>query len=972
MFYKYVSSVVWICVVLWLAACTNDGNDVDPNIVMGAPSQTTFTVSASTSDTTAPVIDQITIPYNGPENFVHVSASDETALLGAVGYVTANGIILDVTLLEPNMLAAGVYPIQITVSSCPGGDCSIGHHEGSPKHIDITYTVTPGSIPSPGAVITTDPNAINLSTIEGLAAADTTININTHNQMLNWSVTIKYLQGQGWISLDKNAGSNNGPLTLSFQKLPAGSYTANIEINHVVNGNIQMTPVPVNLSVTKALVSNANPVFNVNQSTTSGMLTSSFIITNRLLGNTAVNGVNWSASSDVAWLSAPTAGGTIDTLSDFSVQVLAAEMEKLSNGNYNGTITISTTDPTITSISIPVTLNRNVNPLFTLAPTTLTYDINEASSVANLSHTVLVRSNLSDIFSALQWSVNAKPTWLSSNVTSGDTVTNNALILTLDTAALLAMNNGSLSGDVIIASVGGGVPNITLPVTLNLSVNKALSVQNQTPTINVDIQSVAADLNGSTIVSSNLGEVFAETLSWSAASSAAWLVMDTVSGDTATGNTAGWHIDQTELAGLANGSYTATIDFTSSTGVAPAQAQVTLNVNFPKLDLVTPFSSSTNLSREIVLHGSGFNSITSQTVLFGGQASGNALKKVSDSEIRITHPVYTSAQSLAINIENGLNLPRDNVAFEIVAQPTVSTVELTTATGDKSSLYYHPVRKALMYGDITHSEIVVFEFNGSSWTKSTQAVTGLRDIAISSDGNEVLALTDTVVTHYDAYTLALVKSSDIAVAANLIGGTFPSGTYLNGIEMTNDGNMLLSARNSGGGATPMYLYYSASGGFYGFGNVSNTILAGAGNGSLVVVGSTASPAEVIRYYYTSDLKLYESLQSMTVTSVATNLLGNRMAFNNTIYDGTLNDWGTIAEAIAGFSPDGKQTYGFDQTNNNVVIYDSSISAGGGPLSSVGTLSLGTANIGTPSQIISRDDGTVLFVAGANSIVVLSM
>src|SRR5207245_6603779 len=102
--------------------------------------------------------------------------------------------------------AAGTYTGTITVRGCLASDCSTGDAAGSPKTINVSYTVQPqtGLAASPQSLSFTQlqggpaPVAQNLgiSELSGASYA--------------WNASVVYQSGSGWLNID-SAHSASGP-----------------------------------------------------------------------------------------------------------------------------------------------------------------------------------------------------------------------------------------------------------------------------------------------------------------------------------------------------------------------------------------------------------------------------------------------------------------------------------------------------------------------------------------------------------------------------------------------------------------------------------------------------------------------------------------------------------------------------------------------------------------------------------------
>ena len=111
------------------------------------------------------------------------------------------------------------------------GDCSAGYF---PK---LMVDATPIRLTATGGTMTSAPGYIPIR--------------NGGGGLLQWTVTISYLQGSGWLTLDYSAGVNDGSVRVwaQSQNLAAGTYQATIGINGGAAGS---QTIPLTLTVQAA------------------------------------------------------------------------------------------------------------------------------------------------------------------------------------------------------------------------------------------------------------------------------------------------------------------------------------------------------------------------------------------------------------------------------------------------------------------------------------------------------------------------------------------------------------------------------------------------------------------------------------------------------------------------------------------------------------------------------------------------
>jgi uncharacterized protein (TIGR03437 family) len=108
------------------------------------------------------------------------------------------------------------------------GDCAAGYF---PK---LMVDATPVALTATGSTMTSAPGYIPIR--------------NGGGGLLEWTVTVSYLQGSGWLTLDNSAGVNNGSVRIwaQSQNLAPGSYQATLAINGGAAGS---QTIPLTLTV---------------------------------------------------------------------------------------------------------------------------------------------------------------------------------------------------------------------------------------------------------------------------------------------------------------------------------------------------------------------------------------------------------------------------------------------------------------------------------------------------------------------------------------------------------------------------------------------------------------------------------------------------------------------------------------------------------------------------------------------------
>ncbi|HLK69792.1 MAG TPA: IPT/TIG domain-containing protein [Bryobacteraceae bacterium] len=137
------------------------------------------------------------------------------------------------------LTASATAPIQRFAPSLPSSDCTIVGDCGAAYFPRLT-------IPATSAIQLTAVSGGDQTGLAGYVPIQ-----NAGGGILNWSATVNYTSGTGWLHLDNSSGQNNSSIivTASGKGLSAGVYQANIVVDAGSAGSIT---IPVTLTVTAA------------------------------------------------------------------------------------------------------------------------------------------------------------------------------------------------------------------------------------------------------------------------------------------------------------------------------------------------------------------------------------------------------------------------------------------------------------------------------------------------------------------------------------------------------------------------------------------------------------------------------------------------------------------------------------------------------------------------------------------------
>jgi hypothetical protein len=203
------------------------------------------TYSLSTSTVTFSAIQGAAAPAS---RIVTVNVTNGTVFIGTSQ--SANGFVHVFQLTGPNTgeiaitpdtpASAGTFGGTITVRGCSTANCSGGDVSGSPKVINVIYTVSPLS------VLSSTPAAVDFLTSTGVAPASKSVALGLSTGPGIFSSSIVYNSGSsGWLVVTPS-GVVPGTATISVSPVPpAGTHTATATFTA---GGVS-TAVPVTITV---------------------------------------------------------------------------------------------------------------------------------------------------------------------------------------------------------------------------------------------------------------------------------------------------------------------------------------------------------------------------------------------------------------------------------------------------------------------------------------------------------------------------------------------------------------------------------------------------------------------------------------------------------------------------------------------------------------------------------------------------
>jgi hypothetical protein len=565
--------------------------------------------------------------------------------------------------------------------------------------------------------------------------------------------------------------------------------------------------------------------------------------------------------------------------------------------------------------------------------------------------------------------------WL--NVNGGSQASGPSLPSSISVGITAPQRRGTYSAAVRITGNG----NVT-DIPVSYVVSKALSPSPTSLSYTIGNTPLPGDMTRRISVGAFPG------VTWTAVSSATWLTISPASGGS--GDSLSASLVQAEVDAKNNGRSTATITLTPSVGSVET-IPVTLTVARTQVNYVAPYIAIANTQNEVVIRGDNLDQVTITDVKFGTTAAAS-FSRVASTEIRAIHPNLapgTYPVRLETNLSVARSLANDLVAV-IAPSYAAATIAYPNATAKQPlDIIYDAERQALLVGVAyptpgSSGEIFRYPFTASAWatTPASVSVTSLRDLALSLDGRQLIAVSDFAVQKIDAG----------ALTTGTVTPTLVFETFFKGVAMANDGNAVLTTgfppveRAS----TEPWLCVVRE----------DRVLLGPGGIGVVrgTPGSSADGSRVILSHASPDsmgsyIGQYDSLSgrfSFIPSSVpgvpstwprtsirpkldrkATRLVMNGyIVIKNSDYShpSFLPPVAPGDSAAVALSPDGTRAY---QYVSGTLLRTFDVSSSDQSVSEIGTGTVLPSDPGaSPVMTVSPDGGT-LFIAGANAVVVVT-
>jgi hypothetical protein len=318
---------------------------------------------------------------------------------------------------------------------------------------------------------------------------------------------------------------------------------------------------------------------------------------------------------------------------------------------------------------------------------------------------------------------------------------------------------------------GGSATSTTIPVTLSV-VPGLVAPPNQTKTLDAD--ATAAALSGSVPI--QRGDNVEG--SWTATSSAPWLVLPDATGTTP--GTLRYAVDMTAAAGLANFTdHTATVTVTAA-GIKPVSFTVVLRKRIPYVAAAMPYGIPAGRTSRVMVGGGGFSSVgdIAKALKVSGATVSN-VTRVSDTLLSFD---FTPPAAGKYEVTLGSGAQATPVAVHVASADPYAASSVSLNGDDMVRIYLQdPVRRAIFGLSPMGNALYKYQFAQGQWTVSALPMTDPYNFALTPDGRRLLVVTKSAIKTVDPDSLKVTASQVLSIA--------PSYPYLSPLAVTVDGRL---------------------------------------------------------------------------------------------------------------------------------------------------------------------------------------
>ncbi|MBS1876904.1 MAG: hypothetical protein JSU00_27065 [Acidobacteria bacterium] len=436
----------------------------DSPLLTASPQQLSFVYQTGTTTGALPSR-TISLATNGGQIGFSVDPSPQSWLSIVTNGTVASqaqpaALTVTVNPNSPFALATGNYTANIVIRPVGGG---------SSLTIPVALFVSSKALLSIAAL----PVPFNYQ-VNGAIPADQTLVISSSSTPIDFTVTDK----PTWLDVFPGAGSTNiapiltlHPNSSIIGTLTTGTFSGNITISAPQAGNPTVTvPVTLNVTFVPALAANlASLTFNY-QTTVSQPPAAQYFSISSTGSDLPISAPTVTTSNcGSSWLSATASAAKTPATIFISVAPIGINQPTTCNG------TVTVTSPNATSLSVPVILNVNANPLLNVSVPNLNFT---APLGATLTQQAVIAVSGTDLSSPLNFSVASDVPWITPTVASGRTDTTPSFTIFVNPGVFV--QSGSYTGNITVtnqsANPAGSQPPQVLRVTMVVTSNTVLSV----------------------------------------------------------------------------------------------------------------------------------------------------------------------------------------------------------------------------------------------------------------------------------------------------------------------------------------------------------------------------------------------------------------------------------------------------------------------------------------------------------------
>jgi len=425
---------------------------------------------------------------------------------------------------------------------------------------------------------------------------------------------------------------------------------------------------------------------------------------------------------------------------------------------------------------------------------------------------------------------------------------------------------------------------------------------------------------------------------------------------------------------LGIGSHTGSILIESSESSFTVTVSYTVSGATPMVNQVSPYLSEAGLSHSVTIRGGGFSNFgtTNPTVSFGATAGTNATV-VNDSTITVDIPSSLTAGSYSVSVTGITTSFPSTANLVVVNTPTYAAATIAQGSVPRLKYVYDDERQLLFAVNAVDGVIEQYTYSGTAWnsTPVTLALTGGADIVLSTDGATLFAVKhDNNVYEIDPDTLALrstvelkalISSSlncsidhcfDTAAISSDGSGAFLDSNQFREIYFYDDkSNTVISSPDAGYEDNTISIW--------------NAKLYRSRSGDRILIDGASND-----YIFDSIEKNTTLISNVTGTPIALNGDGRVIVSGTSVLKDSGNGYiayGTLptTPTKVAVSLDGNTAYVY--ADPVLKVYD--ISAVGTATQIGSDISL-AATPGFNTEMAVAADGSTVFIAGADNIVVV--